>query len=284
MQKFTRCVLAIAWTGAAFGAGHLVASGDAPQLAQQTAPQNELTTADEITQSAALTQANQEITRLEALNQALARQIELLNLPLSQSLTHEQLLGRIDSLPASVVNNLLAYLFDEEYLAGIENPNEFAKDLVDVALDNDDVEDVSGNVLIEFSFSPIYGLRQFSYASDLQQFDRIFAHLSATQDMPSSIIRWQHQATGEILLFEQQALRADAQSQVISLKPSQGWQTGDYKVSVYDMNDDKRLVGTNEFSVASIQADEFGSTGNRPDVDIIQDLLSTGEAVPKSHQ
>jgi hypothetical protein len=283
MQKFTRCVLAIAWTGVAFSAGHLLASGDAPQVAQKTAPRYELTAADEIAQWAALSQANKEITRLEAWNRALARQIELLNLPLAQSTTHEQLLGRIDSLPAPIVNNLLAYLFDEEYLATIENPNEFAKDLVDVALDNDDVEDVSGNVSIEFSFSPIYGLRQFSYASDLQQFDRIFAHLSATQDMPSSIIRWQHQATGEILLFEQQALRANAQSQVLSLKPSQGWQTGNYKVSVYDMDDDKRLVGTNEFSVASIQADESGSTENLPDMDIIQDLLSIGEAVPKSN-
>jgi len=283
MQKFTRCVLAIAWTGVAFSAGHLLASGDAPRVAQETAPRNELTAADEIMRWAALTQANKEITRLEALNRALARQMELLNLPLAPSMTHEQLLGRIDSLPAPVVNNLLAYLFDEEYLATIENPNEFAKDLVDVALDNDEVEDVSGNVSIEFSFSPIYGLRQFSYASDLQQFDRIFAHLSATQDMPSSIIRWQHQATGEILLFEQQALRANAQSQVVSLKPSQGWQTGNYKVSVYDMDDDKRLVGTNEFSVASIQADESGSTGHQPDMDIIQDLLSTGEAVPKSY-
>jgi len=159
MQKFTRCVLAIAWTGVAFGAGHLLASGDAPQVAQKTAPRIELTAADEITQWAALSQANQEIARLEALNHALARQIELLNLPLAPSMTHEQLLGRIDSLPAPVVNNVLAYLFDEEYLATIENPNEFAKDLVDVALDNDDIEDVSGNVSIEFSFSPVYGLR-----------------------------------------------------------------------------------------------------------------------------
>jgi len=283
MQKCTRYLLAIVWTGVAFSAGHLLASGDAPQVAQKTAPRNELTAADEIMQWAALSQADKEITRLEALNRALALQIELMNLPLAQSTTHEQLLGRIDSLPAPVVNNVLAYLFDEEFLATIENPNEFAKDLVDVALDNDEVEDVSGNVSIEFSFSPIYGLRQFSYASDLQQFDRIFAHLSATQDMPSSIIRWQHQATGEILLFEQQALRADAQSQVISLKPSQGWQPGNYKVSVYDMDDDKRLVGTNEFSVASIQVDESGSTGNQPDMDIIQDLLSIGEAVPKSY-
>jgi len=283
MKKFTRCVLAIAWTGVAFSAGLLLASGDAPQVAQKTAPRNELTAADEVMRWAALSQANQEIARLEDLNSALARQIELLNLPLAPSMTHEQLLGRIDSLPAPVVNNVLAYLFDEDYLATIENPNEFAKDLVDVALDNDDVEDVSGNVSIEFSFSSIYGLRQFSYASELQQFDRIFAHLSATQDMPSSIIRWQHQATGEILLFEQQALRADAQSQVISLKPSQGWQPGNYKVSVYDMDDDKRLVGTNEFSVASIQVDESGSTGNQPDMDIIQDLLSIGEAVPKSY-
>jgi len=283
MQKLTRCRLAIVGTGVAFSAGHLLASGDAPRVAQETAPRNELTAADEIMRWAALTQANKEITRLEALNRALARQMELLNLPLAPSMTHEQLLGRIDSLPAPVVNNLLAYLFDEEYLATIENPNEFAKDLVDVALDNDEVEDVSGNVSIEFSFSPIYGLRQFSYASDLQQFDRIFAHVSTTQDMPSSIIRWQHQATGEILLFEQQALRASAQSQVTSLKPSQGWQTGNYKVSVFDMDDDKRLVGTNEFSVASIQADESGSTGNQPDMEIIQDLISIGEAVPKTN-
>jgi len=282
MQKFTRCVLVIAWTGVAFSAGHLLASGDAPKVAQKSTSQNELTAADEVMQWAALTQANQEIARLAALNHALGVQIELLNLPLAQSTTHEQLLGRIDSLPASVVDNLLANLFDEEYLATIENPNEFAKDLVDVALDNDDVEDVSGNVSIVFSFSPIYGLRQFSYASNLRQFDRIFAHISATQDMPSSIIRWQHQETGEILLFAQQPLRVNAQSQTISLRPSQGWQAGNYKVSVYDMNDNKRLAGTNEFSVYNILVDEAGSARNEPDMDIIQDLLSIGEAVPKA--
>jgi hypothetical protein len=101
--------------------------------------------------------------------------------------------------------------------------------------------------------------------------------------MPSSIIRWQYPATGEILLFQQQALRANLQSQAISLRPSQGWQTGNYKVSVYDMNDDKRLIGTNGFSVSSIVVDDTGSAGNAPDTDIIQDLLSTGEAVPKSY-
>jgi len=49
------------------------------------------------------------------------------------------------------------------------------------------------------------------------------------------------------------------------------------------MDDDKRLVGTNEFSVASIQADESGSTGNQPDMEINQDLISIGEAAPKTN-
>jgi len=57
MQKFTRCVLAIAWTGVAFSAGHLLASGDAPQVAQKTAPRNELIAADKIMQWAAVDDA-----------------------------------------------------------------------------------------------------------------------------------------------------------------------------------------------------------------------------------
>ena len=225
MQKIKRVLVAIAWSGAVFSAGYLLALGKAPQTAQnlgkstielipEPAAQDESTTGREINKMAAdLSQVNQEIARLEAMNNILATQIEQLKLPLPQSITYEQLMSRIDSLPASFINKLLANLIDEEYLANIENPNAFAKELVEVALENEEIEDVSGVVSIDFSFSPIYGLRQFSYVSELQQFDRIFAHIFATQDMPNCIIRWKHQATGEILLFKQQALLSSGQSQ-----------------------------------------------------------------------
>ena len=224
--------------------------------------------------------ANQEISQLEARNQALAQQIEQMNLPISRDTTYPELLARVDRLPALLIRQQLRHLFDDDYVETIEDPHEFARELIEVALDQAP-EQTDDSLQIAFSLSPTWGLRNFSQLDKIDEFDQVFAHFVANRNFANLIVRWQHLGTGEILRFGPLQL-ADNQVRYQSLKPSQGWSSGNYQVSVYDLESDKRLVGTGSFIISGVNPQTEENATSQPDMDVINDLLSSGAASPKS--
>ncbi|MEM7563146.1 MAG: hypothetical protein AAF353_08880 [Pseudomonadota bacterium] len=224
--------------------------------------------------------ANQEISQLEARNLALSRQIEQMNLPISSNTTYPELLARVDRLPGSLIRKQLRTLFDEDFVDTIDDPHDFAKELIEVALDTES-EETNDSLQIAFSLSPTWGLRNFSYLDTIDEYDQVFAHFVAAQNFPNLIVRWQHRDTGEILKFGPLQL-IDNQSRYQSLKPSQGWETGSYQVSVYNLDNEKQMIGSRLFQISGVEEQAGESAGKQPDLDVINDLLSSGAASAKS--
>jgi hypothetical protein len=232
-----------------------------------------------------LQEASNKISELESQNIKLSRQIEQMDLPISSDVTVPELMGRVDLLPADLIYQQLERIFDEEYIDSIEDPHEFAKQLIDVAISEGGSTDSAGltvdaDVAVEFSFSPVPGMREFSTLDIVEQHDRVFVHFNTSATYSSLIVRWQHLETGEILQFSPLELLGN-QEKYISLQPRSGWKRGDYEVSVFDLSAENQLVGTGTYWVNDVVASE--NDGSQPDYEIIEDLLSAGHAMQKSH-
>jgi hypothetical protein len=236
---------------------------------------------DDTNLAAELSEANEKIARLQRLNSSLSRQIEQMDLPLPTSTTYPELLHKIDRLPASFINQQLTSYFGEEYVSRIEDPYEFSKQVVEMVLDDQSDEIPDGSVSIEFSQSPISGVRQLSQTVELDQYDTVFAHVTATQDVANCIAKWQHVNTGEVLLLRQLDLKATRSSQYVWVKPSLGWQPGSYALTIHDMDNDKQLIASSSLQVANVLTDRANGEQNKADNDVIQDLLLSGQATPK---
>ncbi|MEJ2613182.1 MAG: hypothetical protein P8179_24805 [Candidatus Thiodiazotropha sp.] len=233
-----------------------------------------------------LFQAENKTSELELQDIALAKQIEQNNLPIPENMTVHELMDRVDLLPSSLINQQLENTlgFDKNYIENIEDPNDFAKQLIEIALsdealtEDDLMSELDARVIIDFSLSPVAGLRQFNSLSTLAQYNRIFVHFISQATFPSLIVRWQHYDTGEILILTPQQLR-DNQNRYLSFIPENGWKAGTYQVSVFDLNSNHRLVGTSTYHIDRVIEDD--KQNHRPNQDVIDDLVSTGRATLK---
>lgn len=210
------------------------------------------------------------------LDRSLSRYIKQYNIPISATTTYNALLEQIDNLPLELIRLQLTYLFDRQYVSTIENAREFSRSLVEIALSQQQQENATGTASIDFSFSPVIGLRELAADIDIDQFDTVYAHIATTQDMTNTIIKWQHLESGEILLFTPLPLDTQKQSQYVVIRPGNGWHEGHYQVTIHNMDGDRELVAANRFHVTSITQNATGS-----DKDILQDLILTGRAFPK---
>lgn len=225
--------------------------------------------------------ANNEISDLAELNHSLTQFVEQYNIPIPASTTYTGLLERIDKLPVKFINQQLSYLFDEEYISNIDNPHEFSKTLVEIALSQQQEENVLGAANIVFSCSPIKGLRELAADITIDQFDTLYAHITPTQDIANAIVKWQHVDSGVILLFTSLALDTQKQSQYVVIRPGNGWHEGRYQVTIHDMGGNKQLIATNSFHVSAVNSSKDKPDASGPDNDILQDLIISGRAIPK---
>jgi hypothetical protein len=205
-------------------------------------------------------------------------------LPINLSQQYSDLKERIDHLPEIFINKQLEQVFDENYLDSVNDRRALAKKLVDVALADgnpmsSDMENMeSANIEIEFSLSPIPGLRQFGNSVEIDQHDKIFAHFISSADHTNLMVRWLHRDTGEILIFSPLKLYQD-QGKYISLTPRNGWQPGSYMIGLFDLNNNQKLVTSRAYTIDNILLSE--RQPGQADSDVINDLISSGLAVPK---
>ena len=228
--------------------------------------------------------ATNEISNLTESNQSLTQLVEQFNVPIPATTTYTGLLEYIDKLPVRFVKQQLSYLFGEEYSSVIENPHQFSKSLVEVALSREQNENFSGAANIVFSYSPIKGWRELATDITIDQFDTLYAHISPTQDIANAMVKWQHADSGEILLFDPLTLDAQSQSQYVVIRPDNGWYKGRYQVTIHDMDNGRQLVGANSYQVSAVHSSDENQNASGPDEDILQDLIITGRAIPKISQ
>lgn len=222
-----------------------------------------------------------ESKNIPSLNRSLSHQLEQLNLPLAVSTTYPELLKKIDALPEALINTQLAQLFDEEYINQIKDTHKFSKDIIEIALTDENAENSNGLVNVTFSHSPVSGIRLIGQAVEIEAFNSIYAHIEPNMKLKNCIIKWRYLNSGNIILFKQMALNPDIQTQYVWMKPASGWKPGLYQVTVHDMSNNKQLVGSNTFQITKII--KTNKTSKSPDHDVINDLILNGQAIPKSN-
>lgn len=237
------------------------------------------------TQEDNLLQGKREIAMQETQRSRLMRQMEQMDLPLAESTTIPELMDRVERLPADLIYQQLENLFDREYVERVEDPHDFAKRLIEVALSEgsfgDNIEsETDSKVALGFSLSPVAGLREFVSLDEVEQHERIFVHFSSPSTFQNLIVRWQHAESGEILQFSPLNLLGN-QGSYISLQPRGGWRTGIYQVSVYDLSAQQHLVGAGSYRVSGVRFRE--RQADEPDHEVIEDLVSSGRAALKSY-
>jgi len=225
-----------------------------------------------------LLKANQELNQLKGLNDALSRQIERLNLPIA-TMTYPELINKIDHLPDSFISDKLGYFIDEDAIADIEDVRAFSKRLIDVALAEGEDSGQNGSAIITFSTSPVYGNRPISQDASVHRFDTIFAHIQSSGQLDDAIVKWQELSTGEILLFKSHSLDPNDPSKYIFLRPRTGWKSGSYRVTLHTMDDQVNPISGNSYNIATVVGED--SESNNGNNSVIQDLIASGQAVPK---
>ena len=226
---------------------------------------------------------NGELSRLSGMDLSLAQLAEQYNLPVPVATTYTGVMDIIDTLPAEFIKQQLSYLADDKYIADIDNPNEFAKSLLKVALSREQVEDFSGAMNVVFSYSPVKGWRELADDIALEKFDTLYAHISPTRDIAHAVVKWQHIESGEILQFIPLTLNLQGQSQYVVFRPGNGWYEGFYQVTIHDMDNERRVLAANSFRVSTVIQAENKQNATGPDKDILQDLILTGRAFPRAN-
>lgn len=214
----------------------------------------------------------------EFLTQKLDQQDRSRNIPIS----YPALTRQLDSLPDFILNKQLSYLFGDDFVDGIDNPKEFSKNLLDAALDSSsDANNDSSSVRVSFSESVFPTTKPIGFDSQVGMYDVIFAHLDADQGVNKVMVKWMNVSNGEVLMFSQATIASGQPGQFVSLKPNQGWRNGTYRVAVYSADSGVQLLGANSYRITSVINDGT-QTADGPNYNVIQELVATGQAKPKS--
>ena len=228
-----------------------------------------------------LKQSEKEKQKLLAINERLKHELKSSDKVNSVPLSYPDLARRIDSLPDFLIEKQLSYLFDDDFVDNIDNKKEFSKNLLNAVLDNGTGENEQDtSVKITFSTSTFPTTRQLGFDSEVKLHDVIFAHIELEPGVNEVLVKWVNMSSGEILMFAQSAIRGGQPFQYVSLRPSQGWRNGIYRVAVYSANSGGHLLGTNSYRITSV-IDDGLQTVDGPNYDIIQELVATGQAVAK---
>lgn len=282
---------------AVFLSGYLVSSHvhKDKHLATQSPVMNEDTAADPVVSDdldelklalqklrARLGHAEKENKKLLVVNENLSQRLDQLEHSRNIPISYPALTRQLDSIPDFILNKQLSYLFGDEFVDGIDNPKEFSKHLLDAALDSgSDVNNDTPSVRVSFSESVFPTTKPIGFDSQVGIYDVIFAHFDADQGLSKVLVKWMNVSNGEVLMFSQASIRGGQPNQFVSLKPAQGWRNGTYRVSVYSADNSVHLLGSNSYRITSVINDGT-QTADGSNYEVIQELLATGQARPKS--
>ncbi|WP_455220732.1 hypothetical protein [Kaarinaea lacus] len=197
-----------------------------------------------------LTKASNKISDLEKYNKALALQIEQMNLPMSSDTSYPGLLEKIDRLPESFVKSQLENLFNKDAIKNINDVKAFSKRLVEVALDENEINEDQAVLNISFSLSPVNGQQPIDHQAVINKFDTVFAHIITSQPISELLVKWQNINTGEIVLFKKHTQSSIDQHFYVAHRPNNGWSPGAYRVSLHTMDDSVNILGSNSYTIA----------------------------------
>ena len=116
-------------------------------------------------------------------------------------------------------------------------------------------------------------------SAEVGKLETILAYIIASGELGKIIVKWQNSDTGKILSIKNFTHNPNINEEYAWFKSGKGWQTGHYQVSVFTMDDQVTPIGGNSYSIALVTGTENKNRGANDS--IIQDLISSGQAIPK---
>ncbi len=189
----------------------------------------------------------------------------------------------LELIPNSTITNYLDEYLDPEIASRVENPRQFASDLMQAMKSDDTQAPVAGRLNAYVSLSPVSGFRTVDSGVDLQQFNPVYIHLSALEaDRIDVMLKWKHLQSGEIIHLDQSIVTNSTQTTYRSFKPDQGWQSGRYQIAAYDMHNANHLLSVVSFQVQDVY-EQTPEQAQQINQDAINEMMSVGQAVSKNH-
>jgi hypothetical protein len=158
-----------------------------------------------------------------------------------------------------------------------DEQNRLSDNFLVAALD-DDLDESPELVTVEFTFSPLPGVRYLPNPAVVELFDTVYATILPSQRCATCIFKWRHQVSAEIEILATTSLHSN-RLHTVFVTPDNGWRKGQYVLSVYDASESNQLIGRGSVQILDVLAETQAST---PDFEFINALLNNGHASAKT--
>lgn len=164
-----------------------------------------------------------------------------------------KILGMLNNLPESKVNNYLEQAFPEQDFQNIKNKKLFAERLIEeMNQDKDESNSLSGKIFISMNETMSEHSNQLN---DIHPNQHIYAHFDTFGKVPPNtqvFVKWLNQETQEVVLFSPKYIIENSSQNWVSAVPPNGWKSGTYSVKFYQMTDSLTPIAQSSYTIQSI--------------------------------
>lgn len=160
--------------------------------------------------------------------------------------------GLIDFIPEKQLTEFMGYALKDDEIQGLDNPRQFAKRFAqELALDDSPVSESSQSRIVMSLSSD--GTKPSITTFDISPSQKIYAHIHVGEGPglgdEKLFVRWVNSDTGEVILFDRKSVKKNQPNNWVSLKPSDGWKSGNYQVTYYRFDSAMTKLATAFYTV-----------------------------------
>lgn len=166
---------------------------------------------------------------------------------------------KINNMSDEEIYEKVGQVFKERYLENVDNPKAFASRLSEIALSDEDEESIAENGIanseVRISISQFPGYQEMiSDQVVVSQYRRLYVNMISSLPVPNALIKWKNLSEDKVIMFRGLSFHSKNESQYVwgVPKDSNGWQPGQYQVSVYQINNELTLLASKVYSVSEV--------------------------------
>ena len=217
-----------------------------------TSPDNE----DEIQRLLGrLAESDSMIKYLQGMNDSLSSLLAGKKEELAVLLARPDIQKKINSMSDREISEKLLMMLRAEDLENIQNKKEMAMRLAEVALSGKEADTSMVTGAVAVSIFP----EHVAHANELlniKRYDRLYAHLSLSDQLEKTLVKWTNLSTGRTMLFKRMAFAPGELRKHVSMRPKTGWVVGDYQVSFYKIDQGFTLLANANYTLQTVEDSE----------------------------
>ena len=158
----------------------------------------------------------------------------------------------LNSIPDNQLNRYVERFMTAKDAELISDKRQFANRAIEELYKQNDNQPLTGQVLI--STTPQFPTASMN-TNTLQKREKIYAHLNTFGKVPlgtNVFIKWTNRSTGEVLLFEKKLISTNSDTNWVSYRPHDTWQTGSYDIRFYQFTSQLEPVAQLSYDVYQV--------------------------------